>query len=196
LALLWQPLNQFTTSNFLALEIFNCTFQTGICGWEQEKQNDDFDWTSIQGGTPTGNTGPEADHTHKSEILIFIFLEILFEKKAKQSAARQFNFDTAKIQFDTAKTQFDTAKTQFDTATTQFDTAKTQFDTAKTQFHTAKTQFDTAKTQFDAAKTQFDTAKTQFDTAKIQILMLNGGKLNATFVLDACIEDCFFIADS
>nr|CAB3263600.1 MAM and LDL-receptor class A domain-containing protein 1-like [Phallusia mammillata] len=45
--------------------IFNCTFDTGFCGWTQDTKQDDFDWTRANNGTSTLNTGPEADHTRK-----------------------------------------------------------------------------------------------------------------------------------
>ncbi|KAH3785306.1 hypothetical protein DPMN_163391 [Dreissena polymorpha] len=33
-----------------------------MCGFEQDNTTDQFDWTRIQGRTPSANTGPEADH--------------------------------------------------------------------------------------------------------------------------------------
>ena len=36
--------------------------------------NDDFDWTRRIGGTPSGNTGPEVDHTTSriGKLLTFV----------------------------------------------------------------------------------------------------------------------------
>ncbi|XP_053571676.1 MAM and LDL-receptor class A domain-containing protein 1 [Bombina bombina] len=39
-----------------------CNFEEGLCNWMQDS-DDDFDWTRIQGPTPTLNTGPMKDHT-------------------------------------------------------------------------------------------------------------------------------------
>ena len=41
----------------------NCTFETDLCGYIQDPE-DDFDWTWIQGGTPSSTTGPGFDHTY------------------------------------------------------------------------------------------------------------------------------------
>ena len=39
-----------------------CDFEHGMCHYTQDS-DDDFDWTQRYGGTPSGNTGPEVDHT-------------------------------------------------------------------------------------------------------------------------------------
>ena len=39
-----------------------CTFDSGLCGWLQSTQ-DDIDWTTGQGITPSRHTGPHTDHT-------------------------------------------------------------------------------------------------------------------------------------
>ena len=41
---------------------FSCNFDTSMCGFVQA-DNDDFDWTRRQGGTPSTDTGPSVDHT-------------------------------------------------------------------------------------------------------------------------------------
>lgn len=40
----------------------DCTFENGLCGFTNV-DGDDFDWTIRMGKTPSGRTGPEADHT-------------------------------------------------------------------------------------------------------------------------------------
>uniref|UniRef100_A0A8C9QUX0 MAM and LDL receptor class A domain containing 1 n=1 Tax=Scleropages formosus TaxID=113540 RepID=A0A8C9QUX0_SCLFO len=40
-----------------------CSFEEGLCSWTQELEGDVFDWTRIQGPTPTPDTGPWRDHT-------------------------------------------------------------------------------------------------------------------------------------
>ncbi|XP_078589527.1 MAM and LDL-receptor class A domain-containing protein 1-like [Branchiostoma floridae x Branchiostoma japonicum] len=42
--------------------VFDCDFETDLCGWTQDS-GDDFDWTRHEGSTDTGNTGPPYDHT-------------------------------------------------------------------------------------------------------------------------------------
>ncbi|KAK7098916.1 hypothetical protein V1264_003131 [Littorina saxatilis] len=39
-----------------------CTFESGLCGWNQDK-SDNFDWTSHTGTTSSAGTGPTSDHT-------------------------------------------------------------------------------------------------------------------------------------
>lgn len=41
----------------------SCDFETGLCGWSQEIQDDDWDWLRTSGSTPSGGTGPSQDHT-------------------------------------------------------------------------------------------------------------------------------------
>ncbi|XP_070566390.1 MAM and LDL-receptor class A domain-containing protein 1-like [Ptychodera flava] len=41
---------------------FDCTFETGLCGWSQSS-GDEFDWTRQQGETDSPHTGPSGDHT-------------------------------------------------------------------------------------------------------------------------------------
>jgi len=51
----------------------DCTFEDGVCGFVQDS-NDDFDWTRRIGGTPSGGTGPEVDHT-TGRIGTFFYVE-------------------------------------------------------------------------------------------------------------------------
>jgi hypothetical protein len=46
----------------LFLVSLDCDFEDGLCGWKQDA-TDDFDWTAIQGKTPSSKTGPLHDHT-------------------------------------------------------------------------------------------------------------------------------------
>ncbi|KAK2888543.1 MAM domain-containing protein 2-like isoform X2 [Channa argus] len=41
----------------------HCDFETGLCGYTQDKHSDDADWEWKRGRTPTSYTGPRADHT-------------------------------------------------------------------------------------------------------------------------------------
>ncbi|KAL4635263.1 MAM and LDL-receptor class A domain-containing protein 1 [Arapaima gigas] len=51
-----------------------CSFEEGLCSWTQDAEGDVFDWTRIQGPTPTPNTGPWKDHTlgHVNGHYLFI----------------------------------------------------------------------------------------------------------------------------
>ncbi|XP_023673966.2 MAM and LDL-receptor class A domain-containing protein 1 isoform X1 [Paramormyrops kingsleyae] len=51
-----------------------CSFENGLCSWTQMTEEDVFDWTRIQGPTPTPNTGPWKDHTlgHVNGHYLFI----------------------------------------------------------------------------------------------------------------------------
>lgn len=51
-----------------------CSFENGLCSWTQMIEEDVFDWTCIQGPTPTPNTGPWKDHTlgHVNGHYLFI----------------------------------------------------------------------------------------------------------------------------
>jgi len=42
---------------------FSCNFEMGLCGFEQDKADDKFDWTRRNKNTPSGRTGPSQDHT-------------------------------------------------------------------------------------------------------------------------------------
>ncbi|KAM3838196.1 MAM and LDL-receptor class A domain-containing protein 1-like, partial [Diretmus argenteus] len=64
-----------------------CNFERGLCSWKQEQSGGDvFDWTSIQGPSPTFNTGPWKDHTLGTTYGHYLYLE--------SSAPQQFK-DTA-----------------------------------------------------------------------------------------------------
>ncbi|XP_023933562.1 MAM and LDL-receptor class A domain-containing protein 1 [Lingula anatina] len=53
------------------ITVFNCTFETSICGIEQSA-SDDFDWTRSQGSTSSTGTGPSGDHTTGSGYYMYI----------------------------------------------------------------------------------------------------------------------------
>ncbi|XP_030581455.1 MAM domain-containing protein 2a isoform X2 [Archocentrus centrarchus] len=40
-----------------------CNFESGICGYIQDKKGDNADWLRLRGRTPTSYTGPRGDHT-------------------------------------------------------------------------------------------------------------------------------------
>ncbi|XP_051541508.1 MAM domain-containing protein 2 [Myxocyprinus asiaticus] len=41
----------------------HCDFETGFCGYTQDKEGDSGDWMLAKGPTPTSYTGPRGDHT-------------------------------------------------------------------------------------------------------------------------------------
>ncbi|NXE75196.1 MALR1 protein, partial [Cochlearius cochlearius] len=51
-----------------------CNFENGLCNWEQDVE-DDFDWTRIQGPTPTVNSGPLKDHTRGTARGHYVYME-------------------------------------------------------------------------------------------------------------------------
>ncbi|TRZ00115.1 hypothetical protein DNTS_020307 [Danionella cerebrum] len=63
-----------------------CDFEEGLCNWKQEQEEDMFDWTRIQGPTPTFNTGPWKDHTRASVDGHFLFIESSDPQKFKDTA--------------------------------------------------------------------------------------------------------------
>lgn len=71
----------------LAAPELQCNFEEGLCSWKQEQSGGDvFDWTLIQGPTPTFNTGPWKDHTLGTISGHYLYIE--------SSAPQQFK-DTA-----------------------------------------------------------------------------------------------------
>ncbi|XP_071965542.1 MAM and LDL-receptor class A domain-containing protein 1-like [Antedon mediterranea] len=65
-----------TTSPPVLLESF-CDFDFGYepCGYTQETENDQFDWTLTYGETPSDGTGPTNDHTRGNELGRYIYIE-------------------------------------------------------------------------------------------------------------------------
>ncbi|XP_038153930.1 MAM and LDL-receptor class A domain-containing protein 1 isoform X2 [Cyprinodon tularosa] len=61
-----------------------CDFEEGLCNWKQETSGEDvFDWTRMQGPTPTLNTGPWKDHTLGNVSGHYLYIE--------SSTPREFN---------------------------------------------------------------------------------------------------------
>uniref|UniRef100_A0A3B5B5L7 MAM and LDL receptor class A domain containing 1 n=1 Tax=Stegastes partitus TaxID=144197 RepID=A0A3B5B5L7_9TELE len=53
-----------------------CNFEHGLCSWTQEHSGlDAFDWTRIQGPTPSFNTGPWKDHTFGTNYGHYLYIE-------------------------------------------------------------------------------------------------------------------------
>uniref|UniRef100_A0A673W4N4 MAM domain containing 2a n=1 Tax=Salmo trutta TaxID=8032 RepID=A0A673W4N4_SALTR len=50
-----------------------CNFETGDCGYSQEKETDKGDWLRVRGQTPTSYTGPRGDHT--TGVGYFMYVE-------------------------------------------------------------------------------------------------------------------------
>ena len=57
-----------------------------MCHYTQDS-DDDFDWTQRYGGTPSGNTGPEVDHTTSRMGESFHFHGILFSRNSLKLAS-------------------------------------------------------------------------------------------------------------
>ena len=60
---------------------WGCDFEEGadggLCkGWRQEKSEDDFDWTIVQGMTMSSGTGPTDDHTFGTWHGHFAYIEV------------------------------------------------------------------------------------------------------------------------
>ena len=43
-----------------------CDFENDRCTWTNTRMEDDFDWIIGKGYTPSGSTGPNADHTKQT----------------------------------------------------------------------------------------------------------------------------------
>lgn len=54
-----------------ALPNISCTFENGLCNWNQAL-DDDFQWTVKNGSTPSPGTGPSGDHTSGTGQYIYI----------------------------------------------------------------------------------------------------------------------------
>ncbi|XP_041817770.1 MAM and LDL-receptor class A domain-containing protein 1 [Chelmon rostratus] len=64
-----------------------CNFEHGLCSWKQEHSGGDvFDWTRIQGPTPTVNTGPWKDHTLGTSYGHYLFIESSAPQEFKDTA--------------------------------------------------------------------------------------------------------------
>ncbi|XP_057191697.1 MAM and LDL-receptor class A domain-containing protein 1 [Triplophysa rosa] len=64
-----------------------CDFEEGLCSWTQDDADDIFDWSRIQGPTPTFNTGPWKDHTRANVDGHFLYIESSEPQKFKDTAA-------------------------------------------------------------------------------------------------------------
>ncbi|XP_063768371.1 MAM and LDL-receptor class A domain-containing protein 1 isoform X2 [Eleginops maclovinus] len=64
-----------------------CSFEHGLCSWSQEQSGGDaFDWTRIQGPTPTINTGPWKDHTLGTSSGHYLYIESSSPQEFEDSA--------------------------------------------------------------------------------------------------------------
>ncbi|XP_077978865.1 MAM and LDL-receptor class A domain-containing protein 1-like [Glandiceps talaboti] len=52
-----------------------CSFDSGLCGWTNDRDEDDFDWQRNKGSTPTPDTGPSVDHTTASDQGHYMYTE-------------------------------------------------------------------------------------------------------------------------
>ncbi|XP_070557625.1 MAM and LDL-receptor class A domain-containing protein 1-like isoform X2 [Ptychodera flava] len=53
----------------------SCTFEDGLCTWENTYRWDVLDWVQKQGGTSTSKTGPSFDHTTGTSNGTYIYIE-------------------------------------------------------------------------------------------------------------------------
>ncbi|KAK7881754.1 hypothetical protein WMY93_030163 [Mugilogobius chulae] len=64
-----------------------CNFEHGLCSWRQEQSGGDvFDWSLIQGPTPTFNTGPLKDHTLGTSFGHYLYIESSLPQEFKDTA--------------------------------------------------------------------------------------------------------------
>ncbi|XP_077865040.1 MAM and LDL-receptor class A domain-containing protein 2-like [Saccoglossus kowalevskii] len=54
---------------------YDCTFETDLCIWRQDVEDDDFNWTRRNGDTPTYHTGPKIDHTLGTNKGYYLYVE-------------------------------------------------------------------------------------------------------------------------
>uniref|UniRef100_A0A673AYJ2 MAM and LDL receptor class A domain containing 1 n=1 Tax=Sphaeramia orbicularis TaxID=375764 RepID=A0A673AYJ2_9TELE len=64
-----------------------CNFEHGLCSWKQEQSGGDvFDWTRIQGPTPSFHTGPWKDHTLGTSYGHYLYIESSVPQEFKDTA--------------------------------------------------------------------------------------------------------------
>uniref|UniRef100_A0A3Q3R9I1 MAM domain-containing protein n=1 Tax=Monopterus albus TaxID=43700 RepID=A0A3Q3R9I1_MONAL len=64
-----------------------CNFEQGLCSWKQEQSGGDvFDWTRIQGPTPSLDTGPWKDHTLGTHYGHYLYIESSEPQEFKDTA--------------------------------------------------------------------------------------------------------------
>lgn len=71
--------------NWLAPSIYDCTFESNWCSWTQAL-DDKFNWTRVQGKTPSRYTGPTTDHTTGGSAGFYVYIETSFPRKANDTA--------------------------------------------------------------------------------------------------------------
>ena len=64
----------------------NCNFEQGVCGWELDAANDDFNWLVAQGPTTSYNTGPDYDHTLGTKAGHYVYVEGSYPRKKGDAA--------------------------------------------------------------------------------------------------------------
>lgn len=71
----------------LTVPELQCDFEHGLCSWKQEQNGGDvFDWTHIQGPTPTFHTGPWKDHTLGTIYGHYLYIESSAPQEFKDTA--------------------------------------------------------------------------------------------------------------
>lgn len=73
--------------SYLTAPELQCDFEHGLCSWKQEQGGADmFDWTRIQGPTPTFHTGPWKDHTLGTSYGHYLYMESSRPQEFKDTA--------------------------------------------------------------------------------------------------------------
>ncbi|XP_078483553.1 MAM and LDL-receptor class A domain-containing protein 1 isoform X3 [Ciona intestinalis] len=53
----------------------SCTFEDGLCTWQNSENSDDFDWLRAAGESMTADTGPTVDHTLGTPYGVYLLME-------------------------------------------------------------------------------------------------------------------------
>lgn len=78
---------KFILLSYLIAPELQCNFEHGLCSWKQEQSGGDvFDWTWIQGPTPSFNTGPLKDHTVGTSYGHYLYIESSVPQEFKDTA--------------------------------------------------------------------------------------------------------------
>eukprot|EP00795_Rhopilema_esculentum_P012712 gene12712-3431_t len=64
----------------------SCDFENDRCTWTNTAQEDDFDWIISKGSTPSGTTGPSADHTKRNGDGTYAYIESSAPRKQGDKA--------------------------------------------------------------------------------------------------------------
>lgn len=84
---LWCLSSEIDFQSCLTAPELQCNFERGLCNWKQEQSGGDvFDWTRIQGPTPSFDTGPWKDHTLGTSYGHYLYIESSVPQVFKDTA--------------------------------------------------------------------------------------------------------------